>query len=643
VPLIEQLNPKFLLTRRGKPRHVDSCRPQLLEQMREHMDEYLLEFAIIKAMKNCFVPPVMLEEDAPWHSYSSKRFTVELEPIHYVNDDDKVIEAAWSTKHNYRRLVGRSDEPGAFRSASPPISSDHLWAKLLLGTFALGVMYGAAEELPCLLIDIDFREPLGATVTSLLEMTTQDRSALMDALGQALHRVEGRLQMKLHPHWMASGGMGCWLHLFFDSPCSSGVGEGLLKMIEEELPLQAGPYLIKLCGSNLKNAACRMPLSRHVKTGMQAVYLDPADWNPYRDQLQHLLLLENEKVDTVALRRSLNRECAGTGGAEPLRSPALYTAPGRRGEGWAEGSKASRGSTPPPPPTEVVDAFGPSLSRWTVAEARRKAEQGEQPTLRRRWTDYLPNTIPCGQAHELLIGHAAQARCLAAMIEEGLFDPERPHETFPWKLCMTEYRQRLEGDSEEVQARTLEIEGRIRQHLKQMSEGWRPHLPPAMSREEWEHAEVLARAIIKAKPESVKRRGSAGDMADVLRYLAIKARGERLSFTSERAIRHLGWVGWDLDEDDRAVDAARKRLERILTWLTEGTERQGQLSLPPLLRRERMGYRRRDMGHSAPSKYVVLWENWGEAFLGRQIATDTGNDPAQGNTTGTEPEEAIDA
>ena len=102
-------------------------------------------------------------------------------------------------------------------------------------------------------------------------------------------------------------------------------------------------------------------------------------------------------------------------------------------------------------------------------------------------------------------------------------------------------------------------------------------------------------------------------------------------------------MGWDLDEDDRAVDAARKRLERILTWLTEGTERQGQLSLPPLLRRERMGYRRRDMGHSAPSKYVVLWENWGEAFLGRQIATDTGNDPAQGNTTGTEPEEAIDA
>jgi hypothetical protein len=71
-------------------------------------------------------------------------------------------------------------------------------------------------------------------------MQAEDRALVMGELAEAVRRVEVRLHMKLHPHWMASGGMGCWLQLFFASPCKRSVLGALLGMIREELPHEVG-------------------------------------------------------------------------------------------------------------------------------------------------------------------------------------------------------------------------------------------------------------------------------------------------------------------------------------------------------------------------------------------------------------------
>jgi hypothetical protein len=220
-----------------------------------------------------------------------------------------------------------------------------------------------------------------------------------------------------------------------------------------------------------------------------------------------------------------------------------------------------------------------------------------------------------------MIDSGAQARSLAAMIVAGVLDPERPLVTFRWEQFLAECRQRLVGDAEKVQERLQDIEGRVRQDLKQMTEGWRPHLPSALSVEEWEAAEVLARQLIEAKPHTIRRRGSAEDVIAVLRFVAIKAQGRSLKLTQERAVRHLGWVDWDLEEKAPAVQAARRRLERVLAWMTEGTDKQATLNLAPLLRRVHKGCSYSASGHCAPSKYEALWENWGGAFVGRADAT----------------------
>ena len=102
--------------------------------------------------------------------------------------------------------------------------------------------------------------------------------------------------------------------------------------------------------------------------------------------------------------------------------------------------------------------------------------------------------------------------------------------------------------------------------------------------------------------------------------MVVKARGEGLSFTSERAIRHLGWVGWDVEKKAPTVQTARGRLERVLAWIVQGMDKQGMLNLPPLLRRVQKGYRH--SGHSAPSEYKVLWEDWGDAFVGRGLSDE---------------------
>ena len=136
----------------------------------------------------------------------------------------------------------------------------------------------------------------------------------------------------------------------------------------------------------------------------------------------------------------------------------------------------------------------------------------------------------------------------------------------------------------------------------------------------------MAHQIIDAKPKTVKRRGSIADMTAVLRFVVIKAQGGRLKFTEERAVRHLGWAGWDVEETAPTVQTARGKLERSLAWIMDGTHKQQSLKLPPLLRRVQKVYR--SSGHSAPSEYKVLWEDWGGAFVrrvsgSREVGSDT--------------------
>ena len=100
--------------------------------------------------------------------------------------------------------------------------------------------------------------------------------------------------------------------------------------------------------------------------------------------------------------------------------------------------------------------------------------------------------------------------------------------------------------------------------------------------------------------------------------MVVKARGEGLKFTEERVARHLGWVDWDLEETAPTVQKARGRLERVLAWIMVGMGKQAALKLPPLLRRVHKGYRCSASGHSAPSEYAVLWENWGGVFQKRR-------------------------
>jgi hypothetical protein len=202
------------------------------------------------------------------------------------------------------------------------------------------------------------------------------------------------------------------------------------------------------------------------------------------------------------------------------------------------------------------------------------------------------------------------------MVETGALDPLRPMETFPWDEYLEECRKRLAGEPDEHQERLKKIRSRVHDHLKQMAEeGWRPHLPPVIMHAEWEQAAALAQRLTDAKPKAIRRRGSVADMTAVLRFVAIKACGGRLISTHERAVRHLGWVDWDLEETAPTVRAARRRLERVLAWMAEGSDKQGALELPPLLRQVQKGYRR--SGHSAPSEYEVPWENWGGAFVER--------------------------
>lgn len=610
--LIAQLNPDFRLTQAGEPRHVDSCSESRLRRMRANHGDYLLVLASIEQMQQLYLPPALLDAPDLPHRYATKRFARDLQPIPWRDGEGKLVECPWSTKHSpgrYREL-GEGKQPRW--ESSPPVTAEHLWAKLLLGKFALGVVYEAAEKLPCLLLDLDFSDPAGGRTCSLLEMPAEDRAMLMEQLAGAVRRVEAKLRMKLHPHWMASGGKGCWLHLFFTSPVSRNVLEALANLIRQELPARIGPYLAQADVSNLQNSACRMPLSRHASTRKRAVFLDPVGWLPYEDQLLYVFLIERQVTPG-----ELEERLRGTG-VDIAPAVVLHSHTGRGGGG---GRAEGRSMEDRPASSQAGDVAEPAPPGWTVAEvgARARIDEG---TARCAWPDCLPRVIPEGETQALMIEAGYEARCLAAMIQAGALDPERPWETFPRDEYLAACQDRLQGDPRRTEERMKDLEGRVNTHLAWMAQGWRPHLPPALSREEWEVAETLAQRLLAAKPKDIRRRGNVEDTTEVLRYLAIKTHGNTMSFTQERAVRHLGWVPWDLEEMDPAVLTAKRRLQRVLAWLMEGEEKQAKLGLPPLVRRVKQGYRYAGTTLSVPSQYEVLWQNWGDPFYPRRPALD---------------------
>lgn len=268
--LADLLSPRLLFTSAGTPRHVDSCGARLLLEMRDNPEDYIIELNLIDHMKNLFIAPAILK--APWtpHSYATKRFTHDLQPIHHRKPGGGVVQTQWSTKYNYPREQNPAEAKPYIVPGAAPVTSDHLWAKLLLGTFTLGVKYREEDKPACLLLDIDFARMDGSDMPPLLELLDAERAQLMEALARSVARVESRLGELLHPRWMASGGKGCWLHLFFNGPCPRYALDHLLGQIIDETPDAVGEYRVTPCSHNLQKTPCRIPLSRHMN-GKQAV------------------------------------------------------------------------------------------------------------------------------------------------------------------------------------------------------------------------------------------------------------------------------------------------------------------------------------------------------------------------------------
>lgn len=334
------------------------------------------------------------------------------------------------------------------------------------------------------------------------------------------------------------------------------------------------------------------------------VYLDPLDWTAYSDPISYLFTIE-PLVDVNGVVKGLSEKRAGA-------SRALRSHAGAAGRISAESIHA------PDSIEQEADATAPQTARWTVPEVglRIASEGCSSPG---HWAAYLPPSLPEGKTYALLVEGGYQARCLAKMLAEGVINKARPLETFPMASYLAECSAILEGSVDRQEARIENVRQTVLGDLRRIGSGWEPSLPPTMSPEEWSWCAGLAKSVIDSKPRSVRRRGSEDDMASVLRFLVLCSKGWLAQFTQATAVKHLGWASWEPDEDDPAVDAARKRLSRSLKWITEGTEDHGKLDIPALVLRTKTGYSHEASGEAAPSRYRMLWQNWGGPFLQRHI------------------------
>lgn len=446
--LRNQLNPRFTMSDSGADaRYVDRCNADLLKAMRANPEGFTIELAFVDKMKSLYLHPELRRNAAIPHSYASKRFGRALQPIHHVPNNGQTIESDWGMQHSYSKLAWIEAGKQVKRAPAPPLTADHLWAKLLLGTYALAPRFDLGEELDCLLVDIDFTRVDGGKELSLLHLPEAKRSLVMETVRSAVTKTEEEVGVGLFPHWMASGGMGCWLHLFFTGLASRACLGFLLERIKGNLPAEAGDFRLTVDGNNLQATGCRVPLSRHVHTEEQAVFLNPENWQPYEDQIGYLL------------------EITRTTEPRPLEEYLHSSSPSKN---WGEDSPAgSKGDIPPHPPNCLVHVFDGPRIRWTVDEVIERAQPGGNSALT-TWEQFIPAEIPEGRSYKLLILEGKLAQTLAAMQGQGLLDASRPLETCPTEELLSLIESRMTGPSCRLQERRAQVTDWLQCTLRQM-------------------------------------------------------------------------------------------------------------------------------------------------------------------------------
>lgn len=246
---------------------------------------------------------------------------------------------------------------------------------------------------------------------------------------------------------------------------------------------------------------------------------------------------------------------------------------------------------------------------WTVDEILRRANQRQNQWMLDSWKSMLPEEIPSGQTHALLIPDGTLARTLKLLIDEEEVDLDQIRtqgvdSCFP-TFVLDEIGQRMSGGN--INQRLADVRGYIECDLEGVANGTKSlFLPNFITPEEIDRCRQLADEI-RSKVRS-NNKPKADELFQLLAFLIIKSKHRRrFEMTHDYAIRRLGWIDDAMPREAAEAVAAGYRLGGLMRWFKEGS---GKCRIAPLIRCLRKGTKLPGQAGQA-SIYEMLWKNWG--------------------------------
>ena len=505
------------------------------------------------------------------------------------------------------------------------ITSDHLWANLLIGRYGLGVSWVEEYAHDAVLMDIDHYNPDGSKA-DVYAMSPERRLRLFRPVVEAVHELAVEAGETLEPFIMLSGGKGFWLHLFLEGAATSEeVAQLQSKIIERarengarfgkpdthhrvnqmmpgldgeatvrervlgRIALPPGSTYAEVESGNHKTFVCRLPMSIYQTPGFEdrvAMYVDleTGEFDP------SILLRLRRRGDAGRLLRELGIRVEGgkgTGGA-------LIAVDGESGR-----IKEERPGEHPIPPTNPVlqeEDNSAAPKPKTIPEMVEALQRGEELIDTTSMHTIIPVEIPAGQTYHLLITLGLLARAEARLLLDGVTDWESP--------LLPVIGSRMVG--RDIGERLADVQRYICHHRRRYEAGeWKPWLSAFFTLDEVERCDGRARKLV----DSIEGKGRRPDPVacrDVLLALIVASGHSKGEFplTQGQIAVLAGWLKPDETECSGRLRGAMDKFKRIWKLI----EKAG------IAERTYVGWRRGKL--SRPSRYLVHWGKLGLTTAG---------------------------